>query len=101
MSGLIDSETLLQKFEVDYDPKLLASRRIMFAFTLRRYLAQCGEAELLVASEGSVDRSHPMYPLARACVEGAWVEFKESDPSGEAGCSSNACGPCNSSGCSH
>ncbi|MCL6457580.1 MAG: hypothetical protein K6T85_06190 [Gorillibacterium sp.] len=103
MSSLANPEALLQTFNIQYDPKLLASHRITFALLLRKYLAQsnCLDEELVAGFAGENDLSRQTGSLIRLSLENAWAEFETGEQwkgyLGGESCSPKSCGPCKSS----
>ncbi|MBW4082659.1 hypothetical protein [Paenibacillus sp. S150] len=78
MSETADTEALLQAYEIDYDPGMLANQRIAFALLFRKYLKEnrlLSEATLeLLAMEP--DKAAPEYEQIRNCLASAWNDME-------------------------
>lgn len=105
MSIPMDSESLLKRFGIAYDPGLLAKHRVMFAMLLRKYFThyRCNYEEYVEDAVDEAHLHHPSYTLVRSCLATAWAEMEDEERRSNyyrqfgGGCSSGSCGPCASS----
>ncbi|AIQ57934.1 hypothetical protein [Paenibacillus borealis] len=78
MSEAAGTESLLQAYNVQYDPVLLAKQRIAFALLFRKYLAQGNllNSRTFGLLDAAPDESVPEYSLIRDCLAKAWGDME-------------------------